>query len=156
MKDEKGHLRPGINDSDSAKFQNSLCAFYVDVFEIIRGIARVFSQKSGSKFFNAKFHSVPGLILSELKRTPVVITQLLWQPFDIRFANVLRRLDMHRDILNLQLDVMHFNISSTMASIQTAGRAENNIFQSKLIEHNNLVCKMKEEFNQTQKRKFKI
>jgi hypothetical protein len=34
----------------SQEFSTSLHAFYVDIFEIFRGIARVFTQKTGSTF----------------------------------------------------------------------------------------------------------
>jgi hypothetical protein len=35
----------------SERFRASLKVFYVDLFEIFRGIARIFTQKSGSKLF---------------------------------------------------------------------------------------------------------
>jgi len=38
-----------------------------------------------------------------LKRTPVVIGQLLWKPFNVRFNNILDRLQLHQDALSDEL-----------------------------------------------------
>jgi hypothetical protein len=35
----------------SERFQESLRAFYGDLFEVFRGVARIFTQKSGSRLF---------------------------------------------------------------------------------------------------------
>ena len=35
----------------SDRFKSSLCNFYVDLFELFKAISRVFTQKSGSKYF---------------------------------------------------------------------------------------------------------
>jgi hypothetical protein len=39
------------------------------------------------------------MLLSELRRTPVVITQLLWKPFSVRYDNFLKKLEFHRTVM---------------------------------------------------------
>jgi len=41
-----------------------------------------------------------------LKRTPIVIGQLLWKPFNIRFDNILDRLQLHQDTLSDELELI--------------------------------------------------
>jgi hypothetical protein len=43
----------------------------------------------------------------ELKRTPVVIGQLLWQPFDNRFSNFLKRLQFHYQVFESEMAHLH-------------------------------------------------
>lgn len=38
-----------------------------------------------------------------LKRTPIVIGQLLWKPFNVRYNNILDRLQLHQDALSDEL-----------------------------------------------------
>jgi hypothetical protein len=42
-----------------------------------------------------------------LKRTPIVIGQLLWKPFNIRYNNILDRLQLHQDALGDELILIH-------------------------------------------------
>ncbi|KFZ09338.1 hypothetical protein V501_05591 [Pseudogymnoascus sp. VKM F-4519 (FW-2642)] len=42
----------------------------------------------------------------QLRRTPVVISQLLWKPFSVRYINFVKRLDFHRDVLKDEEDLM--------------------------------------------------
>jgi hypothetical protein len=86
-----------------------------------------------------------------LRKTPVVIGQLLWQPFDVRFSNVLQRLGIHSELLRLEMDVMHFQTSSLMAADQAKEQLRNEEFRSKMMEHNNLVWKMRKDFDEIQK-----
>ena len=48
----------------SDRFKSSLCEFYVDLFEFFQAISRVFTQKSGSKYFGIE-HQEKRLILSQ-------------------------------------------------------------------------------------------
>jgi hypothetical protein len=40
-----------------------------------------------------------------LKRTPVVITELLWKPFDVRFRDVMERMKFHQKVVKAELEV---------------------------------------------------
>lgn len=56
-------------------------------------------------------HYVFSLTIEEIKKSPVVIAQLLWQPFNVRFANILQRLDHHRAILKSEIELLHLKAS---------------------------------------------
>ncbi|KAF2181881.1 hypothetical protein K469DRAFT_752715 [Zopfia rhizophila CBS 207.26] len=70
----------------SPRLSNSLVRFYVDMLEFFQAIARVFSRPNG-----------------KLKRSPIVIADLLWQPFDIRFQDLLERMAFHQGVLKDEL-----------------------------------------------------
>ncbi|KAI1325265.1 hypothetical protein F5Y16DRAFT_378365 [Xylariaceae sp. FL0255] len=63
----------------SPKLRHSVIRLYEDLFEFFKATANVFTQKDG-----------------KIKRTPVVISQLLWKPFHVRYKNFLDRLEFHR------------------------------------------------------------
>ncbi|RBA13422.1 hypothetical protein FPRO05_02216 [Fusarium proliferatum] len=115
-------------------FQASLRAVYGDLFEIFRGIARVFTQKSG-----------------KLRKTPIVIGELLWQPFDVRFANILRRFDAHCEILKSEVDFLHIKMSGSMLRSQVEEKSRNENQQAKLTEHRKLVSQMKQQLSDSEK-----
>jgi t-SNARE complex subunit (syntaxin) len=41
-----------------------------------------------------------------------VIGQLLWQPFDVRYGNLLQRLERHNEILKLEINIMTFKMQT--------------------------------------------
>jgi hypothetical protein len=51
------------------------------------------------------------------------------------------------------VDVMLLGTSSGIAIRQLEEQSRNQSLQSKLMDYNDLVCKMKQEFNEIQKRK---
>ncbi|ORY10382.1 hypothetical protein BCR34DRAFT_566803 [Clohesyomyces aquaticus] len=148
-------LPPTVEISD--RFQNSLRAFYLDLFEIFQSIARVFTSKSG-----------------KLKKTPVVISQLIWQPFDVRYANLLQRLDRHNEILKLELKIMTFKMESHIARILVDATTQKAVemreifpslskiqsqikdFESRLLsnltDHSTIVHRMREAIDTADKR----
>ncbi|KAH7391025.1 hypothetical protein DE146DRAFT_634868 [Phaeosphaeria sp. MPI-PUGE-AT-0046c] len=74
------------NSRFSPRLQGSLVEFYVDIFEFFQAIARVFSRPDG-----------------RLKRSPVVIAELFWRPFDVRFQDLLDRMTFHQEVLDDEL-----------------------------------------------------
>ncbi|XXG95139.1 hypothetical protein Hte_001399 [Hypoxylon texense] len=61
------------------KIQCNVEAVYHDLFQIIHAVIRVFTKSDG-----------------RLKKTPVVIRQLIWKPFDLRFGDLIKRIEDHR------------------------------------------------------------
>ena len=59
------------------------------------------------------------LTFLEIKRTPVVVGNLIWKPFDIRFHDLLEDMDHHREIVKTQLLIMIRD-----AQIDLAGKVE--------------------------------
>ncbi|OCL03838.1 hypothetical protein AOQ84DRAFT_137126 [Glonium stellatum] len=70
----------------------SLEDVYVDTFQFLQSIARVFIRKDG-----------------KYKHRPLVMASLAWQPFDTRFDEMLERMELHRNVLKevVQLDQIH-------------------------------------------------
>ncbi|KAF2200065.1 hypothetical protein GQ43DRAFT_90178 [Delitschia confertaspora ATCC 74209] len=73
--------------SFSPRLSNSLVRFYVDMLEFFQAVARVFSRPNG-----------------KLKRSPTVIADLLWRPFDLRFEDILERMKFHQGVLRDELN----------------------------------------------------
>lgn len=79
------------------------------------------------------------LIFLELKRTPVVVSQFLWQPFNVRFKNFLDRLDFHRKVLHTELEVLHFKSHSSWHEAEKHERIADEVFQTEARKHFELV-----------------
>ncbi|KAI1125886.1 hypothetical protein F5Y10DRAFT_294264 [Nemania abortiva] len=86
----------------SSRFRHSLVRLYQDLFEFFKATVSVFTQKDG-----------------KIKRTPVVISQLLWKPFHVRYGNFLDRLAFHRSVCRDEREQM-----TTKLIIDEHGRAE--------------------------------
>jgi flagellar biosynthesis GTPase FlhF len=68
--------------------KNALCQVYVEVFEFLQNVARVFSKNNG-----------------KYKRRPRVAFGLAWKPFNSRFGGILQQLESNantlKDVVNL-------------------------------------------------------
>ena len=84
----------------------------------------------------------------ELKRTPIVIGQLLWQPFDVRFKNFLDRLGFHRKVLHMELDILQLSSAQSNFRIQTQENFENQSFRNEVRAYFQLVGEMHSDFTQ--------
>jgi hypothetical protein len=91
--------------------------------------------------------------LPELKKTPVVIGQLLWQPFDVRFGNTLRRIDYHREMLKLELNLSHVKITSTIAKSQKEEKDRHEEYEQQLAKFAAMQKDVRMQFDVSQKRK---
>ncbi|MCJ1398403.1 hypothetical protein MMC11_001601 [Xylographa trunciseda] len=68
----------------SKPLKNSLIKVYVDLFMFFQSVARVFTKADGS-----------------IKRSPVVIGELFWKPFDVRFQGLLERMKFHKELIEM-------------------------------------------------------
>ena len=104
--------------TSSTTLQDSLRKIYTDIFQFFQGVARIFSSADGSKI---PLEDVLCSLLTflELKRTPVVVGNLMWKPFDIRFHDLLEDMDHHREVVKIQLLIM-----VREAQIESASKAE--------------------------------
>ena len=104
--------------TSSTTLQDSLRKIYTDMFQFFQGVARIFSSADGSKTalrdIFCRLMTFP-----ELKRTPIVVGNLMWKPFDIRFHDLLEDMDHHREVVKLQLLIMVRD-----AQMESAGKAE--------------------------------
>jgi hypothetical protein len=57
-----------------------------------------------------------------LKKTPFVIGDLMWKPFDSRFSDILHRLENHRKALYEEVHLWHFNASARARARAAADR----------------------------------
>jgi hypothetical protein len=68
----------------------------------------------------------PNFLLSHkflgLKKTPFVIGDLMWKPFDSRFSDMLHRLETHRKALYEEVHLWHFNASARARAKAAADR----------------------------------
>lgn len=47
-----------------------------------------------------------------------MIGQLLWQPFEVRFSDILQRLIVHQDILQFEMDAIQLRTTTSIALTQ--------------------------------------
>jgi hypothetical protein len=73
VKDQKSNV--------SKRLKDSMLNFYVDLFSFFRAVCRVFSTHEG-----------------KVRRTPTVIGDLFWKPFDVRFGEILDQMRFHQQV----------------------------------------------------------
>jgi hypothetical protein len=52
-----------------------------------------------------------------LKRTPTVVGELLWKPFNVRFGDFIQNFRDHRDLIQLEIGLIQSRISHRTESI---------------------------------------
>lgn len=143
----------------SSEFSSSLQAFYVDLLEIFRGIARIFTKKTGSKWNRFQSQLPHGLMLIELRSNPVVVGQLLWQPFEVRFSDILQRLESHQGILRFEMDAIQLRTTTTIALTQKEESQRADLLavaiEQRLQAFDKLINRVKLDFSNAEKRRFK-
>ena len=102
----------------SDRFRTSLRSFYVDLFEFFKAVSLVFSQKGGSKSPREPRIVHELMIELEIKRTPIVIGQLLWQPFDTKFEIFLKRLEFHGEVLAQEINTIQLKSIASSSEAQ--------------------------------------
>ncbi|KAL1850418.1 hypothetical protein Daus18300_012952 [Diaporthe australafricana] len=87
------------------------CAFqrlYCHLFEFYGAVARIFSKKCG-----------------KLRRTPFVVTSLMWQPFDTRFQNILEKIKFDQNVVKEELQYASMgDLRAVMQGAAEKGRQE--------------------------------
>ncbi|KAF2103276.1 hypothetical protein NA57DRAFT_72251 [Rhizodiscina lignyota] len=74
------------------RIKASVGAVYVDLFHFMQGIIAIFTKKDGGA-----------------KRTPAILANLCWRPFDARFGDILERLKFHQSVVRDELRLMHIH-----------------------------------------------
>lgn len=77
--------------------------FYSDLFEFFQAAARVFQTEKEVGFGINLSQPIVANQVSKLKRTPEVIGNLLWRPFDVRFQSIRNRLAFHQALVKEEL-----------------------------------------------------
>jgi hypothetical protein len=99
-----------VSGTSSETFQTSVRSFYVDLFDFFKSVARVFTNKKGSKLVNAlinwTWYNILTCSIAALRRTHAVIGQLFWQPFDVRFKNIQERFEFHQQQLDNEISIL--------------------------------------------------
>jgi hypothetical protein len=87
------------------------------------------------------------LITQEIKKTPVVIAQLLWQPFNVRFPNILQRLDHHREMLKFEIDFLQLKASGSLVDNHATTQHYQAKIEKHLKDHNSTLSEMQVQFS---------
>ncbi|KAH7146235.1 hypothetical protein EDB81DRAFT_934139 [Dactylonectria macrodidyma] len=85
----------------SESFRDSLVRLYADVFDFFTAVARVFTQKPGAP-----------------RRTPAVILDLMWTPFDRRFEDFKSGLQAHCRILEAEQGLIQLQMTADIRNSQ--------------------------------------
>lgn len=91
------------------RVKNALCQVYVDIFEFLQNVVRVFT-KNGGKY----------------KHRPRVAFGLAWKPFSSRFDDILQQLDRNANILKdvVDLDQIQANVKAREEAAKERKAAE--------------------------------
>jgi hypothetical protein len=91
---------------------------------------------------------------TELKKAPVVIGHLIWQPFHVRFDNILQRLEKHREILQLEMDTVHIKVALEATAQQRKDADQSDRIENKLKGYNTLISQMTRQVTETERREW--
>ena len=81
----------------------------------------------------------------------MVIGQLLWQPFEVRFKNFLDRLEFHRKVLHLEVNLLHFKAHQSSLRSQAEEQRANQSFRDEARQYFETVKELKDPFSQTKR-----
>jgi hypothetical protein len=79
------------------------------------------------------------LTIVRLKKNHVVVANLLWKAFNVRFANILQRLDKHREMVDLEIEIAQVKIASMTLKSQMGEKQRNDRFEKMLEQHTTIV-----------------
>jgi len=68
---------------------------------------------------------------TEIKRTPMIIGDLLWKPFDVRFQEILERITLRQKVVNEELQLCKLN--EIQSSIKKASQTSNDALEEMRI-----------------------
>jgi hypothetical protein len=87
-----------------AKLEVALCDFYTDLFEFFCKIVYIFRKRDGSKY-RSIVEEFSYLCTAEPRSRPMVIGNLAWKSFDLRFRDILESFERHRSIVAIELEL---------------------------------------------------
>ncbi|TAQ84117.1 hypothetical protein B7494_g7557 [Chlorociboria aeruginascens] len=114
-----------IDTEQSERLKLYIQQYYVDLFEFLKTVARVFTKKDG-----------------ETRRSPFVVGQLMWQPFEARCGNLRKRFINQKQLIEDELRLFHLQQTMKISQSHEEERLKsaayrkthNNIYQSLLQE----------------------
>ena len=80
----------------------------------------------------------------------------MWQPFDARFANFIKRLEFHDKVIKFELDILHLKTSQITAKAQAEERCDQQLFRTEVQHYFNLIKDMCQGYSTTQKRRDRM
>ncbi|KAK7962969.1 uncharacterized protein PG986_003794 [Apiospora aurea] len=82
---------------------------------LLCSVALVFTKKDGSGFYNRP-NAYCGFELltpySAIKRTRVVVTELMWQPFTMKFKSIKQRFEYHSTVVTKEIQLLQLNLAA--------------------------------------------
>jgi hypothetical protein len=90
----------------------------------------------------------------ELKKTPVVIGQLLWQPFEARFSNFLKKLEFHDKVLDSEVLILQSQSTQAILTDHRDSQKQLEALSQKMETYFNLLNEIKQTWSSGQKGKF--
>jgi len=82
----------------------SLQQTYVALFEFFQAVARVFSNARGSEYLGRVSRKSATNSGPEARGAAFVVADLMWKPFDLRFQNVVEKINFHQAIVKEELE----------------------------------------------------
>ena len=86
---------PCLSLSASSRMETHLIKVYTDLLHFFQCTARVFSSGQG-----------------RIRKTPALICDLMWTPFDTRFKDLLKQMESHRNMIRYELQILQAQVLS--------------------------------------------
>ena len=84
---------PSLSLSASSRMETHLEKVYTDLLRFFQSTARVFSSGQG-----------------RIRKTPAVICDLMWTPFDTRFKDLLEQMESHRNMIRYEIEILQAQV----------------------------------------------
>ena len=84
---------PSLSLSASSRMETHLEKVYTDLLLFFQSTARVFSSGQG-----------------RIRKTPAVICDLMWTPFDTRFKDLLEQMESHRNMIRYEIEILQAQV----------------------------------------------
>ena len=86
---------PSLSLSAASRMETHLTKVYTDLLHFFQTTARVFSSGQG-----------------RIRKTPALIRDLIWTPFDTRFKELLEQMESHRNMIRYELEILQAQVLS--------------------------------------------
>ena len=90
-------------------------------------------------------------LIIELQKTPIVIAELLWQPFEARFSSFISRLQFHHEVIQQEVRIDNWSTSRKTAEAVFEEQAKQESFRTETMVYFDMQAAMEKEFSAVQR-----
>jgi hypothetical protein len=99
------------------RLRHSLCVFYQDLMRFLQSVIGIFTKKDGCKIPTVADLCLVTYTWKAVRNSFVVVSDLFWRPYDLRFKDLLGQMEHHRTIIEAEMMVAHTETSTNIEKI---------------------------------------